>query len=66
LYGADPDDGVGGMHAFFLLLDEPETYSLPPAPKVTTRDLGSIWGSACAAAGALALAVAASFAGGKR
>ena len=24
LYGADPDDGVGGFGAFFLLLDEPE------------------------------------------
>src|SRR2546421_3961777 len=26
LYGEDPDDGVGGFGAFFLLLDEPETY----------------------------------------
>src|SRR5215216_3189826 len=30
LYGADTGDGVGGMHSFFLLLDEPEAYSLPP------------------------------------
>jgi formate dehydrogenase iron-sulfur subunit len=66
LYGADTDDGVGGMHAFFLLLDEPEAYSLPPDPKVTTRDLGSIWTAAAAAAGALALGIAASFAGGRR
>jgi formate dehydrogenase iron-sulfur subunit len=66
LYGADPDDGVGGMHAFFLLLDEPEAYSLPPAPKVTTRDLGSIWTATAAAAGALALGIAASFIGGRR
>jgi hypothetical protein len=43
LYGADPDDGVGGDGAFFLLLDEPEVYGLPPDPVVTTRDLGSIW-----------------------
>ena len=37
--GADPDDGVGGDGAFFLLLDEPEVYGLPPDPVVTTRDL---------------------------
>ena len=43
LYGADPEDGVGGDGAFFLLLDEPEVYGLPPDPVVTTRDLGSIW-----------------------
>ena len=28
----DPDDGVGGFGAFFLLLDEPEVYGLPPDP----------------------------------
>src|SRR4029077_17552792 len=28
LYGHDPDDGIGGAGAFFLLLDEPETYGL--------------------------------------
>ena len=39
LYGRDPDDGVGGDGAFFLLLDEPEVYGLPPDPVVTTRDL---------------------------
>ncbi len=43
LYGRDPDDGVGGVGAFFLLLDEPEVYGLPPDPIVTTRDIGSIW-----------------------
>ncbi|MEU5884376.1 4Fe-4S dicluster domain-containing protein [Spirillospora sp. NPDC047279] len=50
LYGADPDDGVGGNGAFFLLLDEPEVYGLPPAPVVTTRDLPSMWRHAGAAA----------------
>ena len=35
LYGDDPDDGVGGVGAFFLLLDEPEVYGLPPDPVVT-------------------------------
>ena len=39
LYGRDENDGVGGDGAFFLLLDEPEVYGLPPDPIVTTRDL---------------------------
>jgi formate dehydrogenase iron-sulfur subunit len=43
LYGESPDDGVGGDGAFFLLLDEPEVYGLPPDPKVTTRDLPAMW-----------------------
>jgi formate dehydrogenase iron-sulfur subunit len=66
LYGADEDDGVGGMHSFFLLLDEPEAYSLPPDPKVTTRDLPGIWTATFAAAGALGAAIAASFIGRRR
>jgi len=59
LYGADPTDGVGGMGAFFLLLDDPETYGLPPDPVVTTRDLASMWRTA----GVAALAVVATVAG---
>jgi formate dehydrogenase iron-sulfur subunit len=55
LYLADDDDGVGGGGAFFLLLDEPEVYGLPPDPVDTTRDLGSVWGAAGAAAVALAV-----------
>ncbi|MGI4895415.1 MAG: 4Fe-4S dicluster domain-containing protein [Janthinobacterium lividum] len=43
LYGENPDDGVGGDGAFFLLLDEPEVYGLPPDPIVTTRDLPSMY-----------------------
>ena len=39
LYGANPDDGVGGTGSVFLLMDEPEAYGLPPDPVVTTRDL---------------------------
>jgi formate dehydrogenase iron-sulfur subunit len=64
LYGADPGDGVGGDGAFFLLLDEPEVYGLPPDPVVTTRDLPSMWRHAGAAAAALAALAAASFAAG--
>ena len=53
LYGRDPDDGVGGFGAFFLLLDEPEVYGLPPDPVVTTRDLPEMWANMLAAAGTL-------------
>ncbi|WP_300014193.1 4Fe-4S dicluster domain-containing protein [Pseudonocardia sp.] len=66
LYGHDPDDGVGGDGAFFLLLDEPEVYGLPPDPVVTTRDLPSMWRHAAAAALAVAGTVAASFLGARR
>ncbi len=62
LYGHDPDDGVGGDGAFFLLLDEPEVYGLPPDPKVTTRDLPDMWRRVGMAALGLAGAVAAVFA----
>ena len=48
LYGRDENDGVGGDGAFFLLLDEPEVYGLPPDPVVTTRDLPAIWRAAAA------------------
>jgi formate dehydrogenase iron-sulfur subunit len=66
LYGADPDDGVGGNGAFFLLLDDPEVYGLPPDPVTPTRNLSQIWGAAGAAAVGLVAAVAASFVGGRR
>jgi formate dehydrogenase iron-sulfur subunit len=65
LYGAD-DDGVGGFGAFFLLLDEPEAYRLPPDPVDTTRDLRGIWGAAGAAAVAVGAGVAAALVGGRR
>jgi len=61
LYGRDPDDGVGGDGAFFLLLDEPEVYGLPPDPVVTTRDIVSIWKHVGAAAVTLLGAGAAAF-----
>src|SRR3954452_23541788 len=66
LYGDDPDDGVGGFGAFFLLLDEPEVYALPPDPVDKTRDLPSIYGWAAAAAAGLAAGVAAAVLGGRR
>ena len=66
LYGDDPGDGVGGFGAFFLLLDEPEVYGLPPDPRVTTRDLGRMWGTAALAAAAMVAGVAAAFSGARR
>jgi len=63
LYGADPEDGVGGTGAMFLLLDEPEVYGLPPDPVVSTSDLPDMWKRAGLAAGALLVAAAAAFAG---
>jgi formate dehydrogenase iron-sulfur subunit len=65
LYGESPDDGVGGNGAFFLLLDEPEVYGLPPRPVVTTRDLPSMWRGAGAAALTLLAGIAMSFLGSK-
>ena len=61
LYGESPNDGVGGDGAFFLLLDEPEVYGLPPDPVVTTRDLPSMWRSAAIAAGTLLAGAVAAF-----
>ena len=63
LYGEDPDDGVGGDGAFFLLLDEPEVYGLPPDPVVPTRDLKAMWKFAGMAASAFAAAAVSSFFG---
>ncbi len=65
LYLHDADDGVGGAHAFFLLLDEPEVYGLPPDPVDTTSDLGTTWAAAGAAALALGAAIGAAFIGGR-
>jgi formate dehydrogenase iron-sulfur subunit len=66
LYGHDPDDGVGGFGAFFLLLDEPEVYGLPPDPVVSTSHLAEMWKTAAVATGALVLGVVAGFLGGSR
>jgi formate dehydrogenase iron-sulfur subunit len=53
LYLEDPADGIGGAGAFFLLLDEPEVYGLPPDPVVTTRDLPRMWRHVATAGAAL-------------
>ncbi len=66
LYGHDPNDGVGGTGAFFLLLDEPEVYGLPPDPVVPTRDLPTMWKYAGIAASAFLAAAVTVFAGSGR
>ena len=45
LYGAD-DKILGGLNAFYLLVDRPEVYGLPSAPKLPSRSvpLSSFWG----------------------
>jgi formate dehydrogenase iron-sulfur subunit len=66
LYGESPSDGVGGLGAFFLLLDEPEVYGLPPAPVVATRDLPAMWKQAGLAAVTLLAGAVAAFGGRRR
>jgi formate dehydrogenase iron-sulfur subunit len=66
LYLRDPDDGIGGAGAFFLLLDDPEVYGLPPDPVVTTAFLGQMWTNMAAAAAALAVGVLGGFVFGGR
>jgi formate dehydrogenase iron-sulfur subunit len=67
LYLQDSADGIGGAGAFFLLLDEPEVYGLPPDPVVTTRDLPRMWRHVAAAAAALVVGgLAASLGGASR
>ena len=61
LYGHDPNDGVGGFGAFFLLLDEPEVYGLPPDPVVTTKDLPELWLTTAVAAAATVVGTALAF-----
>ena len=66
LYGADPDDGIGGAGAMFLLLDEPEVYGLPPDPIVTTRDLSDMYRHAAVAALTLLVGSVGAFLGRRR
>jgi formate dehydrogenase iron-sulfur subunit len=44
LYGAD-EKMLGGLNSFYLLVDKPEVYRLPPDPKLPSRNLvpGSLY-----------------------
>ncbi len=59
----DPmETSVGGLHAFFIILGEPENYNLPPAPEVPTSYLKSAWTSALISAAIIFGIVCAAFA----
>jgi formate dehydrogenase iron-sulfur subunit len=40
LYGAD-EGMLGGLNSFYLLVDKPEVYGLPPDPRLPSRNLKS-------------------------
>jgi len=54
LYGAD-EKMLGGLNSFFLLVDKPEVYGLPPDPKLPSRNL--VPASMFSALGALLVAL---------
>jgi formate dehydrogenase iron-sulfur subunit len=65
LYGADAasQPGTEGLNAFFLLVDKPEAYNLPPDPVVPTKTVKEPWMAfAWAAFGMAAAAVVSAFA----
>ncbi|HVT19523.1 MAG TPA: 4Fe-4S dicluster domain-containing protein [Thermoanaerobaculia bacterium] len=69
LYGADAagQPGTEGLNAFFLLVDRPEVYNLPPHPVAPAKLAGQAWGAmALAAIGMAAAAIASVLASGKR
>ncbi len=45
LYGVDGENqpGTEGLNAFFLLVDKPEVYNLPPDPVVPTKKVSQSW-----------------------
>jgi len=58
LYGDDPNGPLGGLNAFYLLVDEPEVYGLPRDPKLPSRTLkkaGALSAASAAVLGLLAL-----------
>ena len=58
LYGAD-ESMLGGLNSFYLLVDRPEVYGLPPDPKLPSRNL--IPSSLLAALGAALVGLAGLF-----
>jgi formate dehydrogenase iron-sulfur subunit len=62
LYGVDAENqpGTGGLNAFFLLVDKPEVYNLPPDPVAPTLKGREAWASvALGALGVAAMALGA-------
>jgi formate dehydrogenase iron-sulfur subunit len=52
LYGAD-EKILGGLNSFYLLVDKPEVYGLPPDPQLPSRNLR--WSSLWSTLGAIAI-----------
>jgi formate dehydrogenase iron-sulfur subunit len=62
LYGCDAENqpGTEGLNAFFLLVDKPEVYNLPPDPVAPMKKVGQGWAAmAIASLGILAAAAGA-------
>ncbi len=57
LYGADATEqpGTEGLNAFFLLVDKPEVYNLPPKPVAPRKKVGQSWLTMAVAGVALVL-----------
>jgi formate dehydrogenase iron-sulfur subunit len=69
LYGAGAADqpGTEGLNAFFLLVDKPEVYNLPPDPVAPAKRAGESWRAlALASVAMLVTTVACVAAGGRR
>jgi formate dehydrogenase iron-sulfur subunit len=58
----DPQEtSVGGIHALFVILGQPEEYNFPPAPEVPTIHLKTAWTYALVSAAVLLLVVCGTF-----
>jgi formate dehydrogenase iron-sulfur subunit len=68
LYGAGSDDqpGTQGLNAFFLLVDRPEVYNLPPDPVAPARTAPQAWRQAALAGAGMAVAALAAVVGAAR
>ena len=64
--GQGATGGVGGLRSFFLLMDEPNVYNLPAAPRLPSRNIGPGLLASAATAALLIGAAAFSFLGGRR
>ena len=59
----DPkQSSVGGTHAMFVILGQPEAYNFPPAPEVPTVHLKSAWSAALISAAIVLLLACLAFA----
>ena len=68
LYGEDAasQPGTGGLNAFFLLVDKPEVYNLPPNPVAPAKTVQQGWRAmAFAGLGLVAVAALSVLAGGR-